>query len=516
MKLSRNIQISAIAVSAVLASHASAQSFDIVDASIDDIHAAFEAGEISCVDLVQGYLDRIDAFDSEINAIQALNPEAIAEAEALDSAYQSDGPVGPLHCATVLVKDQVEAIGMPTTYGSAIFEDFFSDRDATIVARMKDAGAIILGKATMGEYAGGFVGSAFGYCRNVYDVTRNPSGSSCGSGIAVAANFSTFAIAEDTGGSTRGPAAHTNTVGLRPTLGLISVHGMMPASPSRDTLGAITRTVRDNAIVTDVIAGFDPEDTLTAPSFGQIPETYLDFLDTGALGNARIGIIREPMHNDTDPESEDYAQVRAVIDQAVSDMEDLGAVIVDEVEIPGLGDLLQQVGSNAETEAAVDAYLAELTDPPVESFREIAVSDLVTPRRQNALRNAMNRSTSSIEHLSAQAARQELKQVVFQVMAANELDALVYATFDHSPAVIPEGVLDGVTDDYGQGSNRGLSPWLGFPALTVAAGFTSEGQPVGIDLMGRPYSEGLLFGLGYAFEQGTDHRRTPELTPALN
>ena len=362
-----------------------ATTWRLLEATIEDVHEALEAGTVTCQEVVRGYLDRIEAYDDRgpsIHAVQSVNPRALEEAARLDSAFQAGGFVGPLHCVTVLVKDQVETKDMPTTYGSALFLDFVPRRDATIVNRMKEAGAIILGKATMGEFASSYVGSAFGICRNVYDLTRNPSGSSCGSGIGIAANFATVAIGEDTAGSIRGPAAHTNTVGLRPTTELVSRFGMMPVSPARDALGPITRTVRDAAVLMDVLSGYDPNDPVTAYSVERIPDTYTAFLEASGLEGARLGMIREPMNSRTEPQSEDYARVQAVVDEAVRAMKGLGAEVVDSVHVPRLGELLGQAGySNRETEAAVNAYLAQHPDAPVSSFREIAVSHVVVPTR---------------------------------------------------------------------------------------------------------------------------------------
>ena len=507
-----------LAVAALLSITVQAQAFDIMEATIPGIHAAFMSGELSCVELVQGYLRRIEAYDKQgpaLNAIQTVNPQALEEAARLDAAFAESGLVGPLHCIPVLVKDQVEVAGMPTTYGSAIFKDFISDRDATIVKRMKEAGAIILAKTNMGEFASGYVGSAFGFCRNPYDPARNPSSSSCGTGAAVAANFGAVGIAEDTGGSTRGPASHTSTVGLRPTTPLISRYGMMPATPTRDTLGPLTRTVTDAAILTSVIAGYDPNDPLTAYSVGNVPDTYTAFLDPDGLRGARIGVIREPMSSDADPTRPDYAAIQAIVDQAVSDMRALGAEVIDPLIIPNLMELMDVGGGSSETEAAINAYLAQLPNAPVRSFREIAVSDLVAPVRRSGLINALNRSTSDPDYLRSLAKREELRQVILQVMAEYQLDAIVYPTFSHEPAVIPDDILTRTSGGGTPGSNRSLSPLIGFPALTVPAGFTPAGLPVGIDILGRPFTEGMLFKFGYAYEQATQHRRPPAYTPPL-
>ena len=334
----------------------------------------------------------------------------------------------------------------------------------------------------------------------------------------MAANFATVAIAEDTGGSTRGPASHTNTVGLRPTTQLISRFGMMPATPTRDTMGPLTRTVRDAAILADVIAGYDPNDPITAYSVGHKPETYTAFLDTNGLQGARIGVIRVPMSSDVDPEASDYAEVQAVVDQAVLDMRALGAQVMDPLAMPeNLQDLLVRSGDVLEREAAVNAYLDQLPSAPVSSFREIARSDLLTPARRNGMLGSLNRSIEREEllYLRSLSTRERLRQVILKIMADSNLDALVYPTFSHKPALLPESVLETTLDSRTSGTNRVLSSATGFPALTVPAGFTPDQLPVGIDILGRPFAEALLFKLGYAYEQGTQHRRPPPFTPPL-
>ncbi|MGI0149719.1 MAG: amidase family protein, partial [Thermoplasmata archaeon] len=287
----------------------SAEAFTLLEATIADVHSAMSSGRLTCRELVRGYLDRIDAYDKQgphLNAIQTINPRALEEADRLDEARASRGLVGSLHCIPVLLKDQVETSDMPTTYGSAVFADFVSSRDATIVTKLKSAGAVILAKTTMGEFASRYVGSAFGIIRNPYDPTRNPSGSSGGSGAGIAANFGMVGIGEDTGGSIRGPAAVQSLVGLRPTVPLVSRFGMMPAKPANDTLGPMTRTVEDAAILLEVIAGYDPNDPMTAYAVGQVPDSYTAFLRKDGLQGARLGIVRDPMDAKTDTASEDY------------------------------------------------------------------------------------------------------------------------------------------------------------------------------------------------------------------
>jgi len=494
--------------------------FHLVEATIDDVRAALASKQITCRALVEQYIRRIEAFDKSgpaLNAVQTINRRALQDAERLDAAFAASGAVGPLHCTPMLVKDQVETSDMPTTYGSALFKDFIPQRDATIVTRLKKAGAVIVAKSTMGEYASGYLGSAFGVVRNAYDPARSASGSSGGTGSGIAANFATVGIGEDTGGSIRGPAAVNNLVGLRPTLPLVSRFGMMPARPTTDTLGPIARSVKDAAIVLDVIAGYDANDPVTAYAVGQVPGTYTQFLAADGLRGARIGVIREPLDPRADPASADYKQVRAVIDRALVDLKRLGAA-VDPVTIPDLRSRSLKLydGNVFETEAATNKYLAQHPNAPVKTLSEILLSGKVVPSRARALMNVIGRSTDEPGYLQLRLMKEELRQAVLTAMADQRLDALVYATFDHPPVRIPPDVMtQTVVDATGPGNNRRLSPAIGFPAMTVPAGFTADGLPVGLEFMGRAFAEPTLFRLAYAYEQGTHHRKPPQTTPAL-
>jgi len=499
------------------------QAFRLLEASIADIHAAFRANRLTCRALVDGYLRRIEAYDQtgpRLNAVQTINPRAREEADRLDAAFRASGPVGPLHCIPVLVKDQVETSDMPTTYGSILFKDFVPTRDATVVAKLRRAGALLIGKSTMGEYAAGYLStaSAGGPIRNAYDPRRNAAGSSSGSGAGVAANFSTLAIAEDTGGSTRGPAAVHSLVGLRPTVPLVSRFGMMPAKPSTDTLGPIARTVRDAAILLDAIAGYDPNDPVTAQAVGQIPSTYTAFLTPEGLKGARVGVLRQPVDPKADPASEDYRTVKAVIDRAVADLRKLGAEVVDPVPVPDLAQRVTRAWdvNVFETDAAVNRYLAEHPNAPFKTLRDILLTGKVVPSRVRVLMANIGRSPEEPGYLQALRINDDVRQQVFSAMADHRLDAIVHATYDHRPSEIgPRDMTDPQLDTTGRGSNRRLSPVIGFPALTVPAGFTADGLPVGLEFLARPYAEPTLFRFGYAYEQATRHRRPPSTTPAL-
>jgi len=496
--------------------------FHLQEATIDQIRAELMAGRITCRDLIGHYLKRIDAYDRSgpmLNALQTVNRRALEEADRLDAAFRTSGPSGPLHCIPVLVKDQVETSDMPTTYGSVLFKAFTPRRDATVVKKLKAAGAIVIGKTNMGEFAAGYIGSGFGMVRNAYDPARSPAGSSSGSGVGVAANFAMLAIAEDTGGSIRGPAAHGNAVGLRPTVPLVSRFGMMPATPTQDTLGPIARTVRDAALMLDVIAGYDSNDPVTVYAEGQVPTTYTDFLKRDGLKGARLGVLRVPLDPKADPQSNDYKSVRAVIDSAVAAMRAQGAQIVDPIPAP---ETLKQVDklytdNVYETEQAIDAYLAAHPGAPVKTLREILLSGKVVPSRTNRLITNIGKATSDAGNLTVIQRREELRQAVLKIMADLHLDAIVHATFDYPPGRIPPNPLT-IGDPAGVGdlgNNRRLAPLIAFPALSVPAGFTPEGLPVGIEFLGRQFSEGRLLTLGYAFEQATHHRRPPKTTPPL-
>jgi len=497
-----------------------------------------DAKRLTCHQLVQAYLDRIAAYDKaggplSLNSIQTVNPRALAEADSLDAVQRSGRPRGSLHCVPVILKDQVETKDMPTTYGSALFKDFTPKRDATIVQRLHGAGAIILAKSTMGEFAAWHVSSAAGIIRNAYDPTRHPSGSSSGSGAAVAANFGLVGIGEDTGGSIRGPAAVHSLVGLRPTLPLVSRFGMMPANPTQDTMGPMTRTVADAARVLDVIAGYDPNDPVTAYDVGQIPKSYVDALQVGALRGARVGILRSRRRAAPDSvpsdsgvararrdtlarDSVEFAKVRPLFERAVAQLRALGADIVDSITIDAGG---ARFRNNFETEEATDRYLAQHPNAPYKTLKEILLAGGVNSERARALIGLVGHSTSDPGFAELLKNREMLRVDVLKIMADRKLDAIIYATYDAPPAVIPENILTMPRAfsayGYSRGDNRGLSPTLGWPAITVPMGFTSDSLPAGLEFLGRPFTESKLLGFAYAYEQATRLRRPPRTTPPL-
>src|SRR5438105_13250260 len=486
--------------------------FHLIEATIDGIHAELRAGRLSCVGLVQAYLDRIKAYDQSgpvLNAIQNINPHALKQASELDARFKASGALaGPLHCIPVLLKDQFDTNFMPTTYGSALFTTFVPEQNATVVERLAAAGAIILAKSNMGEFAFAYSGSAFGDCHNAYDPSRSPSGSSCGTGAGIAANFGAVGIGEDTGGSVRGPAAHNNLVGLRPTLQLVSRAGMFPVTPTRDTLGPITRTVRDAAIVLDVIARYGPKGPVTAWSYDHVPATYTSFLTPNGLQGLRIGVIRVPTDNSTDTTKPDYKETQAAITRAAADMAARGAQMIDPIVIPDLKGLVTRAGGGEtyEPETAINAFLAQHRNSPVQTFRELAESPVVNARRRDGLKKGLGHTVRELGHIEETLARDELRTAVLRAMADNRLDMLFHATYDHAPASVPIST---------PGTNRRLAASLSFPAISVPGGFFTYDLPIGLEFLGRPFAEGLLIKAAFDYEQTTKHRRPPSTVPAL-
>jgi len=494
--------------------------FRVVETTIDDIHAAMKSGKLTAHGLVQAYLDRMIAFDKQgpaLNCVISLNPRVLEEADRLDAALKRSGMVGPLHGIPVLVKDEIDTAGMPTTLGTLVFKDYRPPRDAFTIDRIKKAGAIILGKTTLSEYAAGDTfGSMFGVSHNPYDLERTVGGSSGGSGCATTANFSTVAIGEETFASIRRPGAWNDVVSLRPTPGLVSRSGMWDGYPSATAqMGPMARTVKDLATLLDAMVGYDPEDPVTALGIGQAPASYARLLDRNALKGARIGVLRESIGQNSEPASDDFKKVDAVFQKNVEELRAAGAVIVDPVVIPNLKTLLARRGTNPTmADESLRLYLARNPESPFKTREDIARSpDLprsIPPSKATQWTTPLQKTDMARwgEYL---AARQELTIAIMKVMADNKLDAIVHKSVEHQPTYIK----DGINPPYV--SNKGipvLNTFLDFASsITVPSGFTSDNLPVGITFFGKAYAEPTLLKLAYAYEQATHHRIPPKTTP---
>jgi Asp-tRNA(Asn)/Glu-tRNA(Gln) amidotransferase A subunit family amidase len=411
---------------------------------------------------------------------------------------------GPLHGIPILVKDNYETIEMPTTAGSIALATFHPRTDAFQVKKLREAGAIILAKTNMHELAAGIftVGSRFGQTRNPYDLDRNPGGSSGGTGAGVAASFAAAGMGSDTCGSIRIPASHNNLVGLRGTHGLSSRSGIVPLSSTQDIGGPLARSIVDLAIMLDATVGPDPADPVTQQGAGHIPASYRELLRTDALKGARLGVVRELFGSA--PEDQ---EVTAVMDRALETLKKHGAEIID-VTIPGLDELLGSSSLIAsEFKFDLADFLARHPDAPVKSLREVLDRGLYHAALENTFRtrNAPERRDTD-QHRRALIKREALRHAVDAVLAEHQLTALVYPTIRRKPARIGEGQA---------GSTCQLSAHTGLPALGMPAGWTDDGLPIGMDLLGPAWSEVSLLALGHSIEQVMPQRRAPFSTPAL-
>ena len=497
--------------------------FQVVETSIDAVHAAMKSGRLTSHQLVQLYLDRIAAYDKsgpKINCIITLNPKALEEADRLDAEYKKAGFVGPLHGIPILVKDQVDAAGMPTTLGTVVFKDYNPPLDSFVVAKLRKAGAIILGKTTLSEFAGGDTfGSLFGVTRNAYDLERTVGGSSGGSGVALNVNFSTVAVGEEGFASIRRPGAWNSVVSMRPTPGLVSRTGMYDGYPSPvGQLGPMGRTVRDMTELLDVMVGYDSEDPITALGYGKSPVSYTKYLDKDGLKGARIGVIRQVFGDKTQPDSDDFKQVDAVFNKAVAEMEAAGATIIP-IEIPKLGEIIatMRAGKPGDSEEGMKLWMSRNPDSPYKTREDVTHSPLISqiiPPSKQAQWMPDAKMPDPARYYRFLEVRNDLDLQIAKIIADNKLDAIVHKTVEHTPTLLKDGLGPPYYNQLGVTS---LNTFLIYAAsVNVPAGFTAGSHlPVGITFYGRPYSEPEIIKLAYSFEQTTHHRIPPTTTPAL-
>jgi Asp-tRNA(Asn)/Glu-tRNA(Gln) amidotransferase A subunit family amidase len=482
--------------------------YDGFEKNIATLQADMAAGRTTAADLVQFYLDRIAAYDQNgprLNAIIALNAHALTDARALDAERRQRRPRGPLHGIPSLLKDNFETSDVPTTGGCLALAGMQPAKDAFQVRKLRDAGAIILGKVNLHELALGLttISSFGGQTLDAYDLSRAPGGSSGGSAVAAAANFAAATLGTDTSGSIRIPSSHNAVVGLRPTAGLSSRSGIIPFGHTQDTGGPIARTVTDIAILLDATVGYDPSDPTTVASKGRTPRTYTSSLKRGALKGARLGVLNEFFGSAREDE-----EVSAIVRGAVNEMTAQGATAID-IAIPNLS--AQLAASNLlsqELKFYLGDYLKR-SSAPVKSVEELLASGLHSAQLQGFLEGANAQPDDylrSADYAARLAARAALATAATTVMDANRLDAIVYPTTRRIAPLIGGNQI---------GSNAGLSAQTGLPAITVPAGFTAGGFPVGVELLARAFAEPTLVALAYSYEQDTHHRRPPASTPPL-
>jgi Asp-tRNA(Asn)/Glu-tRNA(Gln) amidotransferase A subunit family amidase len=548
---------------------ACAPSFQVEEATIADIHQAMEEGRLTAEELVRSYLDRIEAYDRQgpyLNSIITVSEHALGRARELDAAFAESGFTGPLHGIPVIVKDNYDTDDLPTTNGTLAFRGAIPPDDAYQVRKLREAGAIVLAKSNLAEFAssGAFTLSSVlpGFSRNPYDPTRVTAGSSGGTGAAVAANFGAVGLGSDTGSSIRGPSSHQALVGFRTTMGLTSRDGIAPLSAARDVGGPMARTVADAVAVLEVIVGQDPADPVTLESEGRVPDNYRQFLDADGLRGARIGVLRqlfEEARDYDDPRSlgsgvlapgeempatgpatgedeeseqregqgeeqqeeiqqqEDepttiHPEVLRVMEQALEDMRAAGAVVVDPVEIPDLDDIRGDFPSISRLKYDFENYLATRPELKFKTLDDVVESGDYHPFLRASLER--NREVDYVpeehedypEYLETQ---ERLQEAVLAVMEEHELDVLVYPTYNY-----PARLIGDENTTYGANSSI-ISPPTGFPAFNVPMGYSFGRLPAGLQLLGRPFDEPTLIRVSYAYEQATRHRRPPPFTPPL-
>src|SRR5215472_5877765 len=488
--------------------------FQIEETTISRIQSAIKTRTLTCHDLVQLYLDRIDAYDKRgpaINALITINLRALSRADELDREFAIRGLTGPLHCIPFIVKDNFNTAGLETTAGSLALSGMVPTRDAFQVRRILEAGAIVLAKANLSEFASSGVETVSsrlpGYTKNPYALDRVTAGSSGGTAAAVAASFGMVGLGTDTGNSIRGPSSHTSLVGIRSTMGLTSRDGIVPLFLDKDVGGPMARTVADAVAVFDVIAGYDPADQVTAASQGKRAASYLAFLDKDGVRGMRLGVVRQLFTpQNTDPE------VMKRMEQALVDLGRLGAEIVDPVIIAEIDTIPPAMLFCFRFKFDINEYLPRLSpDAQVKTLEDIIKSGKFHPSIEKRLIDRQAEPPLDQNPRCAQVAEnmKRMRESVQKVMDDNNLDALAYPTWAWPPRMIGD-----LNTPHGNNSPR-LSPPTGFPAITVPMGFVRDTLPVGLQVLGRAWSEPTLIKIVYGYEQATHHRRAPASTPPL-
>ena len=504
----------------------SAQMLGLSSATIQDINAAFDAGTLTSEDLVELYLARIQAYDQagpQLNAVLWLNDQALETARMLDEERRTSGPRSPLHGIPVGLKDNVDTDDMPTTAGSLLLQGSVPPDDAFIVEKLRNAGAIILAKLNMSELASGVtMSSVGGFIRNPHDIGRSPAGSSGGTGAAIAAAFAQLGIGTDTGGSVRGPTSDNGIAGLKPTHGLLSRDGIVPLGLSFDMAGPMARHVYDVAVMLGVMTGVDSDDAATSKSTDRFETDYTQFLDETALSDARIGIARDFLGQDT--------EVDWIIEASLEAMRAEGATVVDVYFPQWLLDIKGDWYTTIrwrEFRAQMPEYLATIGPEYPKTVSEMVERSMeitsLTPeggtpnptRWSLLIREEESGTLDDYEYVAMKNYGLPMVQsITGGLMDAYDLDAIVYPTSPTRPSLVG-GTVSYSALGGGGVSATNIANLTGFPDLIVPAGFTSDQLPVGISFLGRPFSEPHLFGLGYAFEQATKIRRDPKMTPPL-
>jgi amidase len=492
------------------------QQLNLMEATISEIQHALVTRKTTCHEVVSSYLQRIENYDksSGINAITVINPRALEKAEEVDRALVSNDPLPELFCTPIVVKDNFDTHDMVTTGGSIALRESYPPDDAFMVRKLRKAGAIIIAKTNMAEWAFSpreTVSSSFGRTANAYDVNYVPAGSSGGTASAVAANFAVAGMGSDTGNSIRGPSSHLALFGIRSTLGLTSRDGVIPLIFDRDIAGPLARSVEDGVKLFNVIAGYDPNDSLTIPDKREAD--YREFLNLEGLKGKRIGVLRRLVDHDTGDQ-----EIKQLFFNALDDMRSAGATIVDFVVIEDFDALNKEIQSCGSFRYDLKQYLNSLDKPPFDDV----ISLLGTGQHAIESKGVLEYFTQFPLEISPDKRkdpclvwpnhplRNQLLENAIKAMDGDNLDALIYPTWSNPPAHINKA-----NEEYLGDNSQLLVPAAGLPAVTIPMGFWQQRLPAGIQVTGRPYAEGVLIEIAYGYEQLTKHRKPPEGFPSL-
>jgi amidase len=520
--MANTLRLAALLFALALVPVSAQRSVSLDAITIAEVNAAFADGSLTSERLVQLFLARIQAYDRQgpsLRSIILINPKALDTARALDAERKAKGPRSPLHGIPIILKDNIDTADMPTTGGSILLEGSVPPDDGFVVRKLRAAGAVIIAKANLSEFASGAAHSSLGgLILNPHDLLRTPSGSSGGTGASIAAAFAMAGLGTDTGGSVRGPSTANGIAGLKTTMGLVSRAGVIPLALSFDTVGPMARHVYDVAALLSVLAGVDPADAATKLGAGRADADYTRVLKADALKGARIGIARDFLGQDQD--------VDWVMEASLEAMKKQGATIVD-VRLPRW--LLEAKGEyyNAirypEFVEQIAQYLATVGPKYPKNIGELIerARQVNAPRPDGAspnpgrwslmVRESGSGATTDYQYTSVRDHGLPLVRAILDgVFTSNKLDAIAYPTASRRPQLIavPPDVPGGAA---GSGSN--LANLSGFPDLIVPAGFTTDDLPVGISFLGPAFSEARLLAIGFSFEQATKARRLPAHTP---
>jgi Asp-tRNA(Asn)/Glu-tRNA(Gln) amidotransferase A subunit family amidase len=490
-------------------------SFHLQEATIAGIHRAFASGQLTCVQLTKLYLDRIEAYNLKgpaLHAIITVNPKAMETAAGMDRQYAANpSAVGSLHCVPIVLKDNFNTSDMPTTGGSLSMKTSQPADDAFTVAKLRRAGALIIGKSNLQEFARGgmSISSLGGQVLNPYDLTRTPGGSSGGTGAAVAANLALAGTGSDTGQSIRSPASANSLVGIRPTRGLVSRAGVIPNSQTQDEVGPIARTVTDAALILDVMAGYDPADPITAFGRGHPPSSYTNLLRPGALKGVRIGVMTNLIGKEGR-----HREVNRIMDAVFETMQSQGATLV-RFDLPEYDTLLPVIATDRlEARVVTERYFSTLPqNSPIRSMAALIAAKTSAVQTVLEAEYAIVDGINSPEYKQRMLNRDKLRLAVANKMAELQIDAILYP---HQKILVVPTTADDQLE-----RNGTLSNGTGFPAVTFPAGFSSPtataplGVPVGAELLSLDYTEDNLLSYAYAYEQAVKTRKPPLSTPPL-